>query len=243
MTIIQESHAALAREIPSTLHLDSQLKPAMLQKLFERIVDATPDHIAVICEGKEYSYRDLESYANRIANYLLERGVLSSDRVGILLKRSIETYASIIAVLKIGAAYVPLDVSFPIERIAYIANDAEFSLLISTESISVRSAVAKCPHVLLDKEKKAIEKQPDTRPEILLVQPERELCYIIYTSGSTGRPKGVEVEHRSVCQFDQCRHRYLRLSIQMTASFRESPLPLTFRSKRSGPHLTQALLW
>ncbi len=198
MTIIQESHAVLAREIPSVLYQDTQVTPAMLQQLFERTADATPDHIAVVCEGKEYSYRELESYANRIANHLLTRDVQAGDRVGILLKRSIETYAAIIAVLKIGAAYVPLDTSFPIERIAYIADDAEFRVLISTELISTRSSVVNCPQVLLDIERTEIEKQPDTRPEILLDDPERELAYIIYTSGSTGRPKGVEVEHRSV---------------------------------------------
>ncbi len=198
MTIILESHAILAREIPSVLQPDTQDKPVMLQQLFERTADAMPDQIAVVCEGKEYTYKELESYANRIANYLLTRDVQAGDRVGILLKRSIETYAAIIAVLKIGAAYVPLDTSFPVERIAFIADDAKFSLLISTESVSVRSAVINCPQVLLDSERTAIEKLPDTRPGILLDKPERELAYIIYTSGSTGRPKGVEVEHRSV---------------------------------------------
>src|SRR5271157_3206723 len=178
---------------------DSQLKPIMLQQLFERTADTMPDRIAVICEGKEYTYLELELYANRIAHYLSERGVKVGNRVGILLKRSIETYAAIIAVLKLGAAYVPLDTSFPSDRIRFIAEDAEFSMLISTESISARNAANNCPQMLLDREKEAIASQSDSRPEIAFSgQPERELCYIIYTSGSTGRPKGVEVEHRSV---------------------------------------------
>ena len=104
-----------------------------------------------------------------------------------------------IAVLKLGAAYVPLDTSFPRDRIRFIAEDAQFSMLISTESISARKAANNSLQVLLDREKAAIASQPDSRPEIApFGQPERELCYIIYTSGSTGRPKGVEVEHRSV---------------------------------------------
>ena len=177
----------------------TQVKAAMLQQLFERTADTMPDRIAIICEGKEYTYLELEHYANRIARYLSERGVKVGNRVGILLKRSIETYAAIIAVLKIGAAYVPLDTSFPSDRIRFIAEDAEFSMLISTESISARNAANNCPQMLLDREKAAIESQPDSRPELAKSGlAERELCYIIYTSGSTGRPKGVEVEHRSV---------------------------------------------
>ena len=178
---------------------DTDTKPVMLQQLFERTADTNPKNIAVICEGKDYTYLELEHYANRIAHYLLEKGVKAGDRVGILLKRSIETYAAIIAVLKLGAAYVPLDTSFPSDRIRYIAEDAKFSLLISTESISARNAVTTAPLVLLDRERAVIASQSDSRPELAMSgQAGRELCYIIYTSGSTGRPKGVEVEHRSV---------------------------------------------
>ena len=198
MTSIQDSQIGPVGKTPSFPRPDTRMKPAMLQQLFERSADTTPEHIAVICEGKEYSYRELENYANRIAHHLLAEGVQAGDRIGILLKRSIETYASIIAVLKLGAAYVPMDTSFPNDRIAYIANDADLSLLISTESISARNAAINCPLMMLDREKAVIAAQPDIRPEISSDHPERELCYIIYTSGSTGKPKGVEVEHRSV---------------------------------------------
>jgi non-ribosomal peptide synthetase component F len=112
----------------------------MLQELFERTVDARPQSIAVISGAKEYTYSDLESYANRIAHHLRASGVQAGDRVGILLKRSIETYATIIAVLKLGAAYVPLDTCFPEDRIRYIAEDAGLSILVSTESIEARRA-------------------------------------------------------------------------------------------------------
>lgn len=185
-----------------SLRTDANENPTMLQQMFERIVDSMPDHIAVICEAKEYSYLDLDKYANRIAHYLLLKGVLARDRVGILLKRSIETYAAIIAVLKLGATYVPLDTSFPIDRINYIIDDADLNLLISTEPITAQMPEINCPQVLLDREKTALVGQPDSRPEIdLPCHPERELCYIIYTSGSTGRPKGVEIEHRSIVNF------------------------------------------
>ena len=190
---------AMKTPTPDFVKHDIQFKSVMLQQLFERTADTMPERIAVICEGKEYTYLELDHYANRIAHYLREKGVTAGNRVGILLKRSIETYATIIAVLKLGAAYVPLDTSFPSDRIRFIAEDAEFSMLISTEPISARNAVDNCPQVLLDREKVVIASQPESRPELAISgQAERELCYIIYTSGSTGRPKGVEVEHRSV---------------------------------------------
>lgn len=199
---MEDSQIILTGKTPVSLRSDTQTNPVMLQQMFERTVDATPDHIAVICEAKEYSYRNLDQYANRIAHYLRSRGVQARDRVGILLKRSIETYAAIIAVLKLGATYIPLDTSFPIDRISYIIDDADLKMLISTESIAAQNAAINCPQVLLDREKAIIAALPDSRPEIALPNhPERELCYIIYTSGSTGRPKGVEIEHRSIVNF------------------------------------------
>ena len=168
----------------------------------KEIVDLTPDHTAVIYETKKYSYQDLDRYANRIAHHLRSRGVQALDRIGILLKRSIETYAAIIAVLKLGATYIPLDASFPIDRISYIIEDADIKLLISTELIVAQNSAINCPQVLLDREKTAIATLSNSRPHIALPDhPESIICYIIYTSGSTGRPKGVEIEHRSIVNF------------------------------------------
>jgi len=181
---------------------DAQASPVMLQQMFERIVDSTPDHIAVIYDTKEYSYQDLDQYANRIAHHLRSRGVQARDRGGILLKRSIETYAAIIAVLKLGATYIPLDTSFPIDRINYIIEDPDITLLISTKLIVAQNSVINCPQVLLDCEKTVIATLSNSRPHITLPDyPESTLCYIIYTSGSTGRPKGVEIEHLSIVNF------------------------------------------
>lgn len=196
---MNDSHSQFAKENKGFSHSEAQSKPLMLQVLFERTADARPQSIAVISSAKEYTYDELERYANRIAHHLRAGGVQAGDHVGILLKRSIETYATIIAVLKLGAAYVPLDTSFPKDRISYIAKDAGLSVLVSTESIEARRAVTCCRQVLLDIEKASIADQPEYRPDLKISgQPEREICYIIYTSGTTGRPKGVEIEHRSV---------------------------------------------
>lgn len=87
-----------------------------LHQLFEHTVDATPDRIALVCEGVEYSYQELDWQANRMAWLLHSNGVGAGDKVGILLDRAMQTYAAVIAILKLGAAYVPLDASFPAER-------------------------------------------------------------------------------------------------------------------------------
>ena len=199
---MEKLHTILSGKSTTSLLPDAQANPVMLQQMFERIVEAMPDQIAVIYEDKEYSYQDLDRYANSIARHLSSRGVQARDRVGILLKRSIETYAAIIAVLKLGATYIPLDTSYPIDRINYIIDDADITLLISTELVVAQKDKINCPQVLLDREKKVIAGLRDSRPEVSLpAHPENEVCYIIYTSGSTGRPKGVEIEHRSIVNF------------------------------------------
>ncbi len=118
------------------------------------------------------------------------------------MKRSIETYAAIIAVLKLGATYIPLDTSFPIDRINYIIEDADIKMLISTKLIVAQNSVINCPQVPLGREKTVIATLSNSRPHITLPDyPESTLCDIIYTSGSTGRPKGVEIEHTSIVNF------------------------------------------
>ncbi|BBP04429.1 peptide synthetase [Sulfuriferula plumbiphila] len=175
-----------------------------LHQLFENTVDATPDRTALVCEGVDYTYLELDWRANRMAWRLHSAGVAAGDKVGVLLERSLETYTTVIAILKLGAAYVPLDASFPAERIAYIAEDAAFSLLVSHSRYAQLLADLPCAYLLLDKETDHLRALPATRPPSKLPDnPERMLCYIIYTSGSTGKPKGVEVEHRSAVNFIQ----------------------------------------
>ena len=170
-----------------------------LHQLFELTADTTPERIALVCEGVEYSYQTLDALANRMAWRLRAAGVLAGDKVGLLLDRSLESYSTVIAILKLGAAYVPLDASFPAERIAYIMDDAACSLLVSHSRYrTVIDAVA-CTCLLVDTK---IDELPATRPPVEWPEhPDRLLCYIIYTSGSTGKPKGVEVEHRSAVNF------------------------------------------
>lgn len=193
-----------------------EIPPQRLHYFFERRCDSDPDAIAVICDTEHLSYADLDARANQLAHYLLRRGISPGNKVGILLERSVNTYVALLAILKCGAAFVPLDPSFPQDRIAFIAENASLNLLVTTSQFDDITAGVCCQVLFLDPvgalamgkappERKAhaprtaIATQPANR--ITIADSEDELCYIIYTSGSTGRPKGVAVNHSSICNF------------------------------------------
>ncbi len=135
-----------------------------------------------------------------MAGRLVRDGVRPGDRVGLLMERSVHTYVSLLAVLKAGAAFVPLDPSYPSDRIAFIAEDAGLALLATTSDFRDAVASAGCPALFLDAHPGA-----DAPGSPGFAAPPAEkgdaLCYIIYTSGTTGRPKGVAINHSSICNF------------------------------------------
>jgi non-ribosomal peptide synthetase-like protein len=169
-----------------------------LHHSFERACDENPTNLAVVCGPDRLSYADLDLRANRLAHHLARLGVKPGDRVGLLMERSTNTYVALLAVLKAGAAFVPLDPSFPPERVAFIAGDAELALLLTTSDLAA-AAAAPCPTLALDTAAAAIAAEPASRPA--RSDEGDALCYIIYTSGTTGRPKGVAVNHSSACNF------------------------------------------
>ncbi|MCC3777386.1 Pls/PosA family non-ribosomal peptide synthetase [Streptomyces sp. UNOB3_S3] len=170
-----------------------------LAEYFEYACDKAPHRTAVICDGRRLGYAELDRRANRLAHLLRARGAGEGSRVGILLDRSADCYTALLAVLKAGAAYVPLDPSFPADRLAFIAHDAELSDLVTASSRSGRTRDLHCPVLELDRAEELLARRPDTRPG---VRPgPSSLCYVIYTSGTTGRPKGVAVSHASIVNF------------------------------------------
>ncbi|MEZ5480398.1 MAG: AMP-binding protein [Thiolinea sp.] len=162
-----------------------------------------PAHLAVDSEhGRSWSYRQLDQRANQLARYLLAQGFHGGDRIGLLLDKGANSYLAMLAVLKIHAAYVPLDPQFPDERIAFISTDANLAgvLSISTYACQARAAGGQ----LLCLDQLAAELDPLPTASLSLSEtgrPFSELCYIIYTSGSTGKPKGVPIEQASICHF------------------------------------------
>ncbi len=169
-----------------------------IHQLFEAQANRTPEAIALSFADKEISYGELNKRANQLAHYLIELGVGPGTLVGVCLERSLDLIVGLLGILKAGGAYVPLDPLFPKERLAFMLQHAQVSILLSEnklhESLSVLSSSVRV--VRLDRDWKEIAEQRDDHPSTEVHSD--NLAYAIYTSGSTGRPKAVQVSHRSV---------------------------------------------
>lgn len=169
--------------------------PSCVDALLARQAERTPHAVALRMRGEALHYLELETRATRLAHALRARGVGPASLVGLCVERSIAMVVAQIAVLKTGAAYVPLDPAYPAERLAYMAEDAELALLVAEARLESRLSWPRERTLLLDMDAASIDAQPDT-PLPRIAQPE-DPAYVIYTSGSTGKPKGVVVPHRA----------------------------------------------
>lgn len=175
----------------------SYQESSSLNSLFEEIVQNYGDMTALITDDERLDYYELNRRANHLAAYLLESGIEDSKQIGIYMLPSSEMIVSILAVLKTGAAYVPLDPLYPLERIEFIIKDAEIKAIVSKKGLSDK--LTKSEVTVLDIEQ--IFKQPFSEQSIqnkIIGIDSKDSAYIIYTSGSTGTPKGVECTHRGV---------------------------------------------
>ena len=176
-----------------------------LHEILEAQVEERPTATALIHGEAQLTYRELEERANRLARHLRAHGAAPGRLVGLYLERSEKPIVAILAILKAGAAYVPLDPAFPEERIGHILADAEVKVLVTEASLAGKAAAySEARRIVLDdpEEQREIDRQPATRldPSESGVSPE-DLSYIIYTSGTTGRPKGILTEHHNVVEF------------------------------------------
>ena len=172
-----------------------------LHNLLEQSVARVPDATALICGNERMSYRELNQRANRIANHLIKLGAGPDVLIGVFLERTSNLLPAILGVLKSGAAYVPLDPSYPRERLSAIVEDAKAPIVLTQESLAKELAGAAAKIILVDSDWDKIAQEPDTNPRVA-VKP-NHLAYVLFTSGSTGRPKGVALEHRSAVTFVQ----------------------------------------
>ena len=175
---------------------------ALLHELFEAQVERTPKRIALRVGTTALSYAELDTDATRMAQALRSRGVGRGERVGLCVERGADMLAAVLGILKAGAAYVPLDPSFPAERLRFMAEDAQLTLLVSTTALAGSFGLPAERQLLLDADARSIASAPETRLPIdaCSAQPE-DPAYVIYTSGSTGKPKGIVVPHRAVVNF------------------------------------------
>ncbi|KAF9983985.1 hypothetical protein BGZ75_004431 [Mortierella antarctica] len=179
------------RDYPST---------TCIHRLFEAQVELSPEAIAVAHGQSTTTYRGLNSRANGIARQLVATGVKPGDLVLLLLNRSINLVAAEIAILKVGAAYVPIDIKAPLDRQAYIASDSGAKLLISDENTVVPVQI-QVPLLRLSNHQENCEDVQDVFESPLSSSTSsHDTAYVMYTSGSTGTPKGVMVPHRGIAR-------------------------------------------
>ncbi|MEV0932503.1 amino acid adenylation domain-containing protein [Streptomyces phaeochromogenes] len=191
--LVVEEWNDTARDVPA----------ATLPELFQTQAARTPDAVAVVFEGAEVTYAELNARANRLARLLIDRGVGPESLVAVMMHRSVDLVVALLAVVKAGGAYVPVDPDYPAERITYLLADARPLLVLTSTDLASRLTDSHPPHVAVDDPRTttALEDLDDTDPTdterratLLPAHP----AYVIYTSGSTGRPKGVAVPHAGV---------------------------------------------
>jgi amino acid adenylation domain-containing protein/non-ribosomal peptide synthase protein (TIGR01720 family) len=179
---------------------DTQLdypQDVCIHEVFEAQAESSPQSIAVVFEGEEVSYEDLNRRANQLAHHLRSLGVRAEMPVGLYVERSVEMIVGLLAILKAGGVYVPLDPAYPSERLSWMMEDAGVSFIITQQQLlfTLPTYAATAEVVCIDSEWEIIEQQSVENPARACSS--ENLAYVIYTSGSTGRPKGIGISHRA----------------------------------------------
>jgi amino acid adenylation domain-containing protein/thioester reductase-like protein len=196
-TISDEDRLALVEQFNATE--DGTTLGFCLPGLFEKVVEQYSNNIAVIYADTQLDYGTLNQLANRLARILVDkRGVARGDVVGVALDRSIDLIVAVLAVVKAGAAYVPIDPAFPAERVTHMVNDAGPKLVVVSDSTLTALSPWRDVCLSIDAVRGNMKQVDSSNLNTQHVRPE-DLAYVIYTSGSTGRPKGVEANHGALC--------------------------------------------
>eukprot|EP00899_Mesostigma_viride_P005971 jgi/Mesvir1/15375/Mv06571-RA.1 len=180
-----------------------------LHELFDEQASRTPDHVAVETETEQVSYHELQQRADALARIIRDAGVVVGGRVGLCMKGCAEMVVGMLAILKAGCAYVPLDPEYPAERVQGMVEDADISLLLTSPCQQPPWGADMFANVMLLEVPAtsccvSSPGLPVTRPAASFRVSPADLAYVIFTSGTTGRPKGVMVEHRSACNLVAC---------------------------------------
>jgi amino acid adenylation domain-containing protein len=184
-----------------------------IHEMFAAQAGRTPEAVALVLEEQTLSYAELNRRANQLAHYLRGQGVGAESLVGLMMERSIEMVVAVLGILKAGAAYLPLDPAYPQERLAWMMDDAQVSVLLTQAHLADLLAGRQVSLICLDTEWKKIARESESNP--INGTTALNLAYVTYTSGSTGRPKGVCVPHRGVVRLVK-RTNYVRLDAEET---------------------------
>ncbi|MBK5530550.1 non-ribosomal peptide synthetase [Pseudomonas sp. TH06] len=202
------THTMLAHCQPPALQLQHT---GLVHERIAAQAKATPQALAVQCGGQRLSYDELNRQANRLAHRLLASGAAPGKRIGLALRRGPQMIVSLLAVLKTGAAYVPLDTNYPAQRLAYMIEDSRVDLLLDESALLQDVPLpAGLEHLHLGEIIETLGAYPDSDP--LNHATVDDLAYVIYTSGSTGQPKGVAIAHAALREFCQTGAEYSALT-------------------------------
>jgi len=172
------------------------LVPRLIHLAFEEQVERTPNNVAVTFGTEQLTYHELNRRANQLAHYLQANGVGPDVLVGICMERSLDLVVAMLGILKAGGVYVPLDSTYPKERLSFIAADAPTSICLTQARLESKLADVFTNLVYLDEEWERLAHESDANP-VCTVTPDN-LAYVVFTSGSTGRPKGIAMRHESL---------------------------------------------
>ncbi|WP_201524286.1 non-ribosomal peptide synthetase [Halomonas sp. 59] len=192
-SLLRTDEQQLLRDWGEDTQQYSDTSPA--HHLIERQTAATPETTALVFADQSLSYAELNTHANHLAHYLIGLGVRPDTRVGIAMERSIEMVVGLLAILKAGGSYVPLDPDYPAERLAYMVEDSSIELLLTQQYLREALPLTEGLSVI-ELDQLDVTHYSSTNPEVALHG--EHLAYVIYTSGSTGRPKGAANCHRAL---------------------------------------------
>ena len=166
-----------------------------IHHLFEQQVEKTPNAIAVVCENQQLTYQALNQRANQLARHLQSLGADRNMLIGIYIERSIEIVIGILGIIKSGAAYLPLDPNYPLERLMYMLSDSRISLLLTQQNLAKSLSQQQIQIICIEDLQITEERITENANSNVTA---KDLAYVIYTSGSTGKPKGVEIRHQGL---------------------------------------------
>jgi amino acid adenylation domain-containing protein/thioester reductase-like protein len=192
-----------------------------IHQLFEAQVERNPAALAVVCDGMELTYNELNRRANQLANYLKKLGVQEHMVVGICMERSCDLIIGLLAILKAGGAYLPLESTYPSERLKYMLEDSKAGMVLTQTSLIHKLPFEFPQKLVLDTERTQFQNESQLNLKLNLLS--ECLAYIIYTSGTTGEPKGVMIRHRSVINFIEWANRTFGINERDRGLFVTSP--------------------